>query len=849
MKEILIPAQRDLLTNLIQTYFYGCFPYFQIRKDDGSRSYLTYDYHSDGYTRGKEPQAHAIIQDHIAGEDTWAVRAVQDDRAHFAALDVDTTDENLLDELKQKLDETYGSIYNWERSQSGVHVWFLWEETIELSLAIDFISLLELPPKLESVIDIRYPKEAKVLRLPFPGSYDPPSSFTSDHLVVLEKEDIEGLVGAQSQSQQTSSSLSSSDIYRGSSQRIREAVIRTNILSGKNPKQNYPTMLSNPSSYDPEEPRQELLKSEVDRFLLTDPEDHHVYEKLIGENLIANTISVYGEKMGLRLLEGWIDKGSASHKSRRIRELHAYHRNNQRNDWKPLNGALCRPEDMEHFQFGMFGDVLKLDDALKYVGKEKKEQIQENAEQVLYILLVSEWVAREHNRKANVDSQKLIPFISTRQLAWLMELDDVDESGRRQAGTARSYLTYGDKSSKENSLGIFQVVEQATEFKSPRFVLNPEYEHLLDRVYEVFGAEVNHSTSYPQIAKCREQNEATYTSKAKMVEEVENEVVEAEKSELEDLNECGEEVIQVTSLKPPEDSEKSDGRHCSHSENSQTKKSHRVVSDDSVSPSKSQTEPIAQSEYDDLLDEVELLFGEPGDEVDWDALDELIETIEAEEDERVKKNCADDLSGSSFSSPSPIEETESEEANSTHSTVQKKTGQLDYAHPFNFLFDQPTEEMDWDRLIAAMKRSFEKAGDEKKPGKSTSTHSFDSGHRKPEENGKRNSVCGMKSEKVVGGDEEGGNENSLTEEIDIAGYGLTVSYTSISTFASSSTSSFYVAGRGGKKTKDNPPILIPSTIDHNPASSLLTLSSFPRPPQHRSPPTTTDSFSGILRHG
>jgi hypothetical protein len=228
----------------------------------------------------------------------------------------------------------------------------------------------------------------------------------------------------------------------------------------------------------------------------------------------------------------------------------------------------------------------------------------------------------------------------------------------------------------------------------------------------------------------------------------------------------------ITSYKPPEDSGKSGSRHCSHSENNQTKKSHRVVSDDSVSPSKSQTEPIAQSEYDDLLDEVELLLDDPSEETDWDAENELIETIEAEEDEGVE-NYADDLSGSSSSSLAPTQEFEPNEANSTHPTVQKKTGQIDYTHPFDLLFDQPTEEIDWDRLIAAMKRSFGESGDEGKRETTPSTHSFASGHREPEENRKRNSVCGLKSEEVVGGDEEDAKDGR-TEEIDIAGYGLTV---------------------------------------------------------------------------
>lgn len=61
------------------------------------------------------------------------------------------------------------------------------------------------------------------------------------------------------------------------------------------------------------------------------------------------------------------------------------------------------------------------------------------------------------------------------------------------------------------------------------------------------GGRKQTSASYPEIAKCREEKELTYTSEAKMAKE-ENGVVEAEeKNELEDLNEPEEEVIQVTS--------------------------------------------------------------------------------------------------------------------------------------------------------------------------------------------------------------------------------------------------------------------------------------------------------------
>jgi hypothetical protein len=163
------------------------------------------------------------------------------------------------------------------------------------------------------------------------------------------------------------------------------------------------------------------------------------------------------------------------------------------------------------------------------------------------------------------------------------------------------------------------------------------------------------------------------------------------------------------------------------------------------------------------------------------------------------------------------------------------TGQIDYTHPFDLLFDQPTEEeIDWDKLIAAMKRSLGEIETEEKRETTTSTHSFDSGHREPEENGKQNSVCGLKSEEEMGEDGED-REDGRTEEFDIAGYGLTVSPTSIS-----SSTSFYVAGRARRIGADNLPILIPSTTpDHNHGHSSPALCSFPRPHKQRPPPTTT----------
>ncbi len=177
----------------------------------------------------------------------------------------------------------------------------------------------------------------------------------------------------------------------------------------------------------------------------------------------------------------------------------------------------------------------------------------------------------------------------------------------------------------------------------------------------------------------------------------------------------------------------------------------------------------------------------PSEETDWDAENELIETIEdvrveeAEEDERMNENCVDDLSGSSFtptqeieaeedervedyapnlsgssfSSPSCSQETEPEQSDSTPPTVQKKSEQMDYTHPFDLLFDQPTEEeIDWEKLIAAMKRSLGEIETEEKPETTTSTRSFDSGHRKPEKSEVQNSVCGLKSEEEMGEDGE-----------------------------------------------------------------------------------------------
>ena len=37
----------------------------------------------------------------------------------------------------------------------------------------------------------------------------------------------------------------------------------------------------------------------------------------------------------------------------------------------------------------------------------------------------------------------------------------------------------------ENSLSVFRVAEPSTEFRATRYAINPEYEHLLDRLPEL----------------------------------------------------------------------------------------------------------------------------------------------------------------------------------------------------------------------------------------------------------------------------------------------------------------------------------------------------------------------------
>ena len=196
MKEIAVPEDQDALAALIHTFFYGSFP---CRKNSSGRDYIAYDGKTEAERSGPEPNPMDVIRQHVAGEKTWATRATIKDsdlmKAYFAAIDVDTTDEELLQEMKAALDETYGPLYNWERSQSGVHVWFVFEGSMSRRVLMRFMELLPpLSPQLKKRIDVQYPMAEQAIRLPFPGAYDPATTFESSHLRILEAEDIAGLL-------------------------------------------------------------------------------------------------------------------------------------------------------------------------------------------------------------------------------------------------------------------------------------------------------------------------------------------------------------------------------------------------------------------------------------------------------------------------------------------------------------------------------------------------------------------------------------------------------------------------------------------------------------------------------
>lgn len=203
--------------------------------------------------------------------------------------------------------------------------------------------------------------------------------------------------------------------------------------------------------------------------------------------MLANTIAVYGEQAGLAALERWIARGDSQHVRRRTKELHAYHACNVAKGWKTLNGSLCQPEDLAFYTAGMFDDVLSALDQVPHVPPQHRLQLKQNVDKALFILLVCVWVAKEHNRITSSTSEPLQPYISTRQLAWLMGLADIEEAGRKAAGTARAYLMVGGSKTKAHSLGIFTVTEDSTHRNSPRFTLHPDFEYLLARVQTAFG--------------------------------------------------------------------------------------------------------------------------------------------------------------------------------------------------------------------------------------------------------------------------------------------------------------------------------------------------------------------------
>ena len=545
MEYIGLPQSDDQKTDIIQKYFYGTFPNYRMQEEDGSMGYRPYHTLEDWNKDDPEPTPEDIIKQHVTGHSTWATRAVHGDMASFAALDVDTTDPSLLEPLRTSLYLTYGWTYNWEQSESGVHVWFLWDDLIPVDTAIYFLELLQLPPHIKKVIDKRYPIVGNALRLPFPGEYEPVPVFPErNELVILTMKDIHAIIKDNAHTisssrfnervsfESTTNTLSHStkEIFSDSTNNIFFDSHATLPVKSTTTIYLYPTTTTIPGTrnevsskrvctapghgggpvlsgqgvgsfrYTPNPQAEHYgafsLEGRVRRFLATEPIDGDVYQKLIMEDMLANTVAVYGEREGLAQLEKWIRRGNAGHISRRIGELHKYHRQNQHKQWRVITGCLCTSDHMSHFRQGIFEDVLGFIDGIGCLGNDIKAEIKHNAEQVLFIMLVCVGVAGWHNQKVRAQRHKLIPYISTRQLAGLMGLDETE---RRKAGTARSYLTRGGKDSRSQSLGIFDIVQQSTNCRSPRFVLNPQFNYLLQRVETALrenpGSHVDEPTS------------------------------------------------------------------------------------------------------------------------------------------------------------------------------------------------------------------------------------------------------------------------------------------------------------------------------------------------------------------
>jgi len=459
MKTISVPTNQDELATLVHKLFYGSFP---CRRKTRGRGYVAYDGKKKKDRVGPEPDPIAVVKQHLSGETTWATRGTIMDsnltKAYFAAIDVDTTDESLLTEMKKKLDETYGPLYNWGSSQSGVHVWFVFEGSMSRAVLVNLMELLpEVSPGLRKAICAQCPKNKQAIRLPFPGAYDPPTKFDSSELKIIEAEDIARLLGIEvSAVEHDPSDLPVSVMHDGTPppQAIQEATSSEGSTS-----------VSLWDSYQPE-----LLKAEVDRLLSTPPVDGKVYHTLIRHGLLSKTIAAYGSDDGLNALENWIRTGNPAKVTERIDDLHKYRKADVQNGYWTITGPLCPPALREHCKAGIFKSELSFITS---------DSIRHEVEAVLYIMCVCHVVA----------DHLCLPewFLSVRQLSEMLRAmgfdgyEDPEETGRKKAGQRLKQVV---KELGKNAFPAFTISKKSTAFAARRFKLNPEYEWLLDLLPE-----------------------------------------------------------------------------------------------------------------------------------------------------------------------------------------------------------------------------------------------------------------------------------------------------------------------------------------------------------------------------
>jgi hypothetical protein len=460
MKTIPMPKSREERIDVIERYFYGSFPHFQ-EWDRDSKQYPAFHV-LDGFTREQEPEPRIVIAEHVDGTRTWASRAVSSEGAHFAALDVDTTDAAALANLRECLDEVYGEgSYNWEqREGTGVHVWFLWDGVVTLNWGKALVQLL-LERAIGCEIDRKYPTERVPLRLPFPGEYDPMPSFRDDELHILESDDLDRIIGER---QDKKSSDSGPGVRRSVPTHPTQykGPAPLNII-GSNNRETGPQEAT-VRGYTPEKltyGKQSTLKQTVDDLLSTRPEDGGVYDLLITRHLMWNCIAVYGEETGLAALRNWICRGNRSKISERLNDLNRYYSNNVRKGYPlPITTPLVSQIDLSHFTTAMF------DDQLRFL---RRQDIRLKVSRCLFAMLVCEWRFRR--------SELSEWWISHRDLAVALGYDA--ENGRKCAERHLNWIV-ADRGATQ--LPVFIIAKEHNFVKANCYRLNPEYEFLLDRL-------------------------------------------------------------------------------------------------------------------------------------------------------------------------------------------------------------------------------------------------------------------------------------------------------------------------------------------------------------------------------